>query len=92
MGRHESGICGSDAFLTAVAPRVIVSSYANFPQAERIPERWAAWVERSGIRLLRQDRTGAVLINWTDRGLELRGFVSGETHVLARPGHSAASR
>jgi ComEC/Rec2-related protein len=92
MGRHESGICGSDAFLTAVAPRVIVSSHANFPQAERIPDQWAAWVERSGIRLLRQDRTGAVLINWTDRGLELRGFVSGETHVLARPGHSAASR
>lgn len=85
-GHHFSGIPSSDAFLAAVAPRVVVASYANFPACERIDPDWAAWLRRTGIRLMRQDQTGAVLLRWTPDGLELRGFLDGTRVLLAQPG------
>jgi len=84
MGRHWSGVSGTDEFIDAVAPRVIVASHAEFPRTAGIPDVWADWVRQSGITLLRQDQTGAVSIAFKSNELVLRGFASGHALVLAK--------
>lgn len=84
MGRHGSGLSGTDEFIAAVAPRVIVASHARFPASEAIPGGWASWVRESGISLLRQDQSGAVSVTFTAEGMVLRGFVSGQSVLLSK--------
>ena len=70
---HPKDFSGTPDFLRAVNPTLIVASSTSFPPEEQITDAWAAQVEALGIRLLRQDRTGAVRItldangNWTAR-------------------------
>jgi len=59
---HARDFSGTPEFLKAVHPALIVASSATFPPQERIKEEWARQVEALGIRLLRQDQTGAVQI------------------------------
>ena len=59
---HDKDFSGTPDFLNAVRPALIVASSTPFPPEEQIKEEWAAQVEELGIRLLRQDRTGAVRI------------------------------
>lgn len=61
-GMHATDLSGTAEFLEAVRPRLVIASSADFPPAERIKEEWASMVSAHGIRLLRQDRTGAVRI------------------------------
>ena len=59
-GQHYSGESGSAEFLDAVHPQLIVATSVDFPARERIPDDWAKMVRERGIRLFRQDETGAV--------------------------------
>jgi len=59
-GQHYSGESGSEKFLEAVRPRLIVATSRDFPARERIPDDWARSVQAHGITLFRQDETGAV--------------------------------
>ncbi|MEY2480651.1 MAG: competence protein ComEC [Verrucomicrobiota bacterium] len=59
-GQHHSGKSGSPEFLDAVQPVAIVATSRNFPQSEHIPDEWAEMVRERGIKLLRQDESGAV--------------------------------
>jgi len=61
-GQHYSGVSCSDRFLDGVQPNAIVASSTDFPQNEKIKDEWAEHVRARGIRLLRQDETGAVQI------------------------------
>ncbi|MGI8955913.1 MAG: ComEC/Rec2 family competence protein, partial [Chthoniobacterales bacterium] len=63
-GQHYSGESGSVEFLDAVRPQLIVASSVDFPARERIPDDWARIVQARGIKLLRQDETGAVTIKF----------------------------
>jgi len=65
---HASDFSGTPDFLDAVHPSLIVASSTSFPPEEQIREEWAAQVEALGIRLLRQDRTGAVRITLDAHG------------------------
>jgi len=56
-GQHHSG---NDAFLNSVQPRLIIATSRDFPEHERIPDEWAERVRARGIKLFRQDETGAV--------------------------------
>ena len=69
-GQHHSGKSGSDAFLEAVQPRLIVTTSCDFPQPERISDEWTERVCARGIKLFRQDETGAVALEFGDRRLE----------------------
>jgi competence protein ComEC len=91
MGRHWSGLSGTDEFLAAVGPQIIVASHADFPRSAAIPAAWASWVSESGITLMRQDQIGAVSINWTASGLSATGFLGGQRVSLATP-RSAVGR
>ena len=77
-GQHHSGISGSVPFLDAVRPRMIVATSTEFPEHERISERWAEQLRARGIKLFRQDETGAVELNFSNREWSARGYVTGE--------------
>ncbi len=63
-GQHFSGESGSAEFLDAVQPQLIVATSIDFPARERIPDDWARMIRERGIQLLRQDKTGAITLEF----------------------------
>src|ERR1700731_1095460 len=77
-GQHHSGNSGSDNFLDAVQPRLIVATSRDFPQQERIPDEWSERVQARGIKLFRQDETGAVELEFGESGWQGRAYLTDE--------------
>ena len=77
-GQHYSGISGSAPFLDAVRPRLIIATSREFPEHERISEEWAEQLRARGIKLFRQDETGAVELNFSNREWSARAYMTGE--------------
>ena len=77
-GQHHSESSGSQPFIDAVKPRLIIATSRDFPPAERINDAWAEWVESRGIRLFRQDETGSIELRIGDAGWEAQAFITGE--------------
>ncbi len=77
-GQHHSGKSGLDSFLKAVQPRLIVATSRDFPQQERVSDEWAEHVGASGIKLFRQDETGAVELEFSRDGWQAKAYVTGE--------------
>src|SRR6266480_3009595 len=78
-GQHHSGQSGSDTFLDAVRPRLIIASSRDFPEYERISDEWAERVRARGIKLFHQDETGAVTLRFDRDGWEARNYLTSET-------------
>jgi competence protein ComEC len=78
-GQHHSGKSGSDAFLEAVRPKLIIATSRDFPQQERIADEWAERIHASGIKLFRQDETGAVVLEFQSKSWSARSYLTGET-------------
>ena len=79
-GMHCSGIPMDTAFVDAVHPRLIVSTAARFPATERSDENWISLVEGRGIRVFRQDVSGAVRIDLRPSGFQAVGFFDGSRY------------
>ena len=78
-GQHHSGKSGTDEFLDAVRPRLIVATSRDFPRHERVDDQWAESIQRlRQIKLFRQDETGAVEIFLRPNGWDARAYVTGE--------------
>jgi competence protein ComEC len=77
-GQHHSGESGSEAFLDAARPRLIIASSRDFPNHERIGDSWAENLQNRGIKLFRQDETGAVTLCFRRDGWEAQAYVTGE--------------
>jgi ComEC/Rec2-related protein len=77
-GQHHSGESGSDAFLDAARPRLIIATSRDFPTHERISDSWAENLQKHGIKLFRQDETGAVTLCFRRGGWEAQAYVTGE--------------
>jgi competence protein ComEC len=80
-GRPHSGPSGDGAFLDAAQPRVVIASAADFPRSERIPPEFAASLAARGIRLFRQDETGAVTIRIFSTHWEISAFLGGREYI-----------
>jgi competence protein ComEC len=78
-GQHHSGESGSAAFLEAVHPRLIIATSRDFPAHERINDEWAGRLRTAGIKLFRQDETGAVELRFASDYWEARAYLTGET-------------
>jgi ComEC/Rec2-related protein len=78
-GQHHSGQSGSDEFLKAVRPRLIVATSRDFPRHERVDDQWAEKLRTQNVKLFRQSDTGAVEIWFRENGWEARAYVTGET-------------
>ena len=77
-GQHHSGQSGSGAFLDATRPRLIIATSRDFPVHERISDAWAEELQRRGIKLFRQDETGAVTLRFRRDSWEAQSYVTGE--------------
>src|SRR2546423_219488 len=77
-GQHHSAASGSGAFLDAVQPQLIIATSQDFPEHERVSENWADQVRARGIKLFRQDETGAVELQFRGREWTARAYLTGE--------------
>ncbi len=77
-GQHHSGGSGTRQFLDAVKPRVIIATSRESPVAEQITEEWASEVTRRGVKLFRQDQTGAVEIEFRGGDWTARSYLTDE--------------
>lgn len=78
-GQHYSGFSGSESFLDSVKPIAIVASSTEFPEYERLKDEWVEKVRKRGIKLFRQDETGAVRIRFFRDGWETQTYLTSET-------------
>jgi competence protein ComEC len=78
-GQHHSGNSCSGPFLEAVRPRLIIATSRDFPPNERISDSWAEDLRTRGIKLFRQDETGAVTVRFGRDGWEAQSYLTGET-------------
>src|SRR6266566_4880506 len=78
-GQHHLGGSGTAHFLEAVKPQIIVATSRESPVAEQITEEWANEIAQRGIKLFRQDQTGAVEVQFGDEEWTARAYLSGET-------------
>jgi competence protein ComEC len=83
-GQHHSGDSGSPEFLDHVQPEAIVATSRDFPESERLKPEWIDAVRRHGVRLFRQDETGAVQIRLFRERWEATSYVTGETFRSTR--------
>ncbi|HEY0368230.1 MAG TPA: MBL fold metallo-hydrolase, partial [Chthoniobacterales bacterium] len=74
-GQHKSAPSGSPEFLDCVHPQLIVASSIPFPANEEVREDWAADVAARGIKLFRQDETGAVTLRFFRNRFEAVPFL-----------------
>ena len=77
-GQHHSGRSGSAEFLERVQPQAIVASSPRFPENERVKDDWAQMVTERGIKLFRQDETGAVTLRFFRDRWEATSHLTGE--------------
>lgn len=77
-GQHHSGKSGLDSFLAAVQPRLVIATSRDFPKQERVSDEWADRVRATGVRLLRQDETGAVELEFGSETWQAKAYVTGE--------------
>ena len=77
-GQHHSGNSCSGPFLDVVRPRLIIATSRDFPPIERISDNWAEDLRTRGIKLFRQDETGAVTLRFGRNGWEARSYLTGE--------------
>ncbi len=77
-GQNYSGESGSDAFLDAVQPRLIIATSRDFPNYERLSDAWMENLRKRGIKLLRQDETGAVILRFRQASWEAESYFTGE--------------
>jgi competence protein ComEC len=78
-GQHHSGISGSPEFIAAIDPRLIIASSRNFPNSEKITDEWATMVRARGIKLFRQDESGAIELKFFRNGWIAHSYFTGET-------------
>jgi competence protein ComEC len=78
-GQHHSEQSGSGAFLDAARPRLVIATSRDFPEQERINDTWAEDLQRRGIKLFRQDQTGAVTLRFGRDSWEAQSYLTGET-------------
>ncbi len=78
-GQNHSGESGSDAFLDATRPRLIIATSRDFPGYERISDAWVDNIRKRGIKLFRQDDAGAVTLSFGQDSWEAQSYFTGET-------------
>jgi len=82
QGTSKAGRTTPPDFIEAANPQIIIATAAEFPETERIPERWAAQLAKQGIKLIRQDETGAVVLTFSDNQVTATGFLNKATWHL----------
>jgi competence protein ComEC len=77
-GQHRSLKSGTPEFLDRVQPLAIIASSGSFSHSEHVPDEWADTVTSRGIKLFRQDETGAVRLRFFSRHWEAEPYLGSE--------------
>jgi competence protein ComEC len=83
-GAPRDGPTGDEAFVSAVNPRAVIATSAQFPSSERIPLNFAEDLRTQGIRLFAQDRCGAVAIKVFSNHWEVSAFLNKRQYCRLR--------
>lgn len=78
-GQHHSAASATPEFLERVQPEAIVTSSSDFSQNEHVRDDWAERICSSGIKLFRQDQTGAVQLRFFRDNWEAKAYLPRET-------------
>ena len=84
-GRNRGDFTGHEAFYKAVSPQLIISSHADFPENERIPESWFALTEALGIITIDQRQSGAVTLRIEERKLVITPTLASAQTITLKP-------
>ena len=76
-GAHSSGVPMDTAFIDAVRPALLVATGAPFPASERPDPGWISLIQSRGVRVFRQDNSGAVRIELRPTGWHAAGYFDG---------------
>lgn len=76
-GQSDEGGSGLESFTAAIAPRFVVSSHAEFPASERVPEALRRQLASRGIPLYEVGEAGPVELRWEGTELEVRALGGG---------------
>ncbi|MFZ4779295.1 MAG: ComEC/Rec2 family competence protein, partial [Terrimicrobiaceae bacterium] len=79
-GMHHSGISMDAAFVDAVRPGMIITTASHFPENEPVSEEWIGLMTARGIRVFRQDLSGAVTINLHPSYFQATGYFDGVSY------------
>ncbi len=77
-GQNHRGGSGTRAFLDAVKPQLVIATSRESPLNEQITEQFVQDLAERGIKLFRQDQTGAVEIEFAENGWRARSFITNE--------------
>ena len=83
-GAPRDGPTGDGTFVSAVNPRAVIATSAQFPSSERIPLKFAEDLRTQGIRLFAQDRCGAVAIKIFSSHWEVSAFLNKRQYCRLR--------
>lgn len=78
-GQHHEGSSGTAEFIDAVRPKLIIATARESPIAEKLNDEWASEIAARGIKLFRQDETGAVELEFQEGEWQARSYLTGET-------------
>ncbi|MCB1204365.1 MAG: ComEC/Rec2 family competence protein [Verrucomicrobiae bacterium] len=70
-GQHRESPSGLTAFVDSISPRAVISTHADFPQAERIPPALREHLRLKGIPLYDLESTGTVSIQISPSGIRV---------------------
>lgn len=84
-GRNRDDFTGHEDFYRAVSPRVIISSNAEFPVHERIPDNWFGLTRSLGITVMDQRQSGAVTLTLEDANLVLTPTLENAEVITLEP-------
>jgi len=76
-GSHSSDLSLGDAFIEAVAPRVIIIGNDDRSEGRRMDDQRIRHWRESGIEVFEQSECGAVILTPEEEGLTIEGFLDG---------------
>ena len=81
-GQHRESPSGLEAFVSAVNPKIVISTHSRFPPSERISESLKDQIQSIGGHLITLDRAGVVTMRMSPRMLEISSFKSPNTSYM----------
>jgi len=81
-GQHRDLPSGLEAFVSAVNPKIVVSTHSRFPPSERISEGLREQIQSLGGQLLTLDHAGVVTVRMSPEFLKISSFKSPETTYM----------
>ncbi len=87
QGANRGGVAAPAEFWEETAPMAVISTSHDFPSSESLPEETLSNLHRLGVRLFRQDQTGAVTIRIEEDVLSVDGFLDHSHFSTKFPEH-----